>query len=161
MGEGAKKKRNFSRDYFDFLVLSHEVPSKLSAAQSHREKGITHHRLATFAIIAAMTPPFSVPSMSFSSSRTSRTGLSAVNAKNSIIEGKSKKLLRPTLKKFFVQPQRAAANQNGTTKQARCITSKKNSSRINKTVQCCEPGRKRRLCLSQTSPSSATKSCKK
>ena len=109
VGEGAKKKRNFCRDYFDFLVLSHGVPSKLSAAQSHREKGITHHRLATFAIIAAMTPPFSVPSMSFSSSRTSRTGLSAVNAKNSIIEGKSKKLLRPTLKKFFV----AAAASSG------------------------------------------------
>ena len=109
VGEGAKKKRNFCRDYFDFLVLSHGVPSKLSAAQSHREKGITHHRLATFAIIAAMTPPFSVPSMSFSSSRTSRTGLSAVNAKNAIIEGKSKKLLRPTLKKFFV----AAAASSG------------------------------------------------
>ena len=106
---GLKKKRNFCRDYFDFLVLSHGVPSKLSAAQSHREKGITHHRLATFAIIAAMTPPFSVPSMSFSSSRTSRTGLSAVNAKNAIIEGKSKKLLRPTLKKFFV----AAAASSG------------------------------------------------
>ena len=106
---GLKKKRNFCRDYFDFLVLSHGVPSKLSAAQSHREKGITHHRLATFAIIAAMTPPFSVPSMPFSSSRTSRTGLSAVNAKNAIIEGKSKKLLRPTLKKFFV----AAAASSG------------------------------------------------
>jgi GTP-binding protein len=92
-----------------FGPVSRSSVKKLSAAQSHREKGITHHRLATFAIIAAMTPPFSVPSMSFSSSRTSRTGLSAVNAKNAIIEGKSKKLLRPTLKKFFV----AAAASSG------------------------------------------------